>query len=239
MENKKPAPPAGGQSMPTQFFRGPKELAAASSGQPAPGAPSCRSEEPASASSQSVPAAPSCRPKKSPLSAPGQKESVPQTEFVLHPVGQVKTSGSPALLQIFPAFTPALFGLFEYSHAQVLWWFDGTDTPVNRARTIVRCPYVGAPEKLGVFATRSPFRPNPIALSCARILSIDEENGRVALDAFDAEPGSFVLDLKPYAPSSDRVESPSVPAWSAHWPVSLEASQAFDWERETVSDFHQ
>ncbi|MDD2956694.1 MAG: TrmO family methyltransferase [Oscillospiraceae bacterium] len=170
---------------------------------------------------------------------PGQKEPVLQNEFVLRPVGQVKTSGSPALLQITPAFAPALLGLEEYSHVQVLWWFDGTDTPQNCARTLVRCPYVGAPEKLGVFATRSPFRPNPIALSCARILSIDQENGQVALDAFDAEPGSFVLDLKPYAPSSDRVQSPSVPAWSAHWPASLEASESFDWERETVPDFHQ
>lgn len=167
------------------------------------------------------------------------KETILPLEFTPRPVGQVKNSSGSVVLQIAPAYAPALLGLSEYSHAQVLWWFDGADTPADRARTLVRCPYAGAPEKLGVFATRSPFRPNPIALSCARILCVDVERGQVTLGAFDAEPGSFVLDLKPYAPSSDRVESPSVPAWSAHWPASLEASESFDWERETIPDFRQ
>lgn len=53
------------------------------------------------------------------------------------------------------------------------------------------------PHTLGIFATRSPYRPNPIGLSTARILAIDEENGIIQLAYLDADEGSEVLDLKP------------------------------------------
>ena len=85
---------------------------------------------------------------------------------------------------------------------------------------------------LGAFATRTPERPNPIALSCARVTHLDRERGVVGLDYLDAEEGSPVLDLKPYLPSLDRVERPVMPAWCAHWPDSVEKSGDFDWEKE-------
>jgi len=48
----------------------------------------------------------------------------------------------------------------------------------------------------------------------------------------DADNGSPVIDLKPYTPSLDRVENPSVPEWCRHWPKSLEKSADFDWDSE-------
>ena len=83
---------------------------------------------------------------------------------------------------------------------------------------------------LGTFATRSPERPNPIALSCAGVTYLKE--GRIGLDYLDAEAGSPVLDLKPYIPSLDRVEAPGVPDWCSHWPSSVETSGDFDWGAE-------
>ncbi|MFL1674767.1 TrmO family methyltransferase [Paenibacillus dendritiformis] len=88
------------------------------------------------------------------------------------------------------------------------------------------------PHTLGIFATRSPYRPNPIGLSTARILAINEESGIIQLAYLDADEGSPVLDLKPYTPSLDRVEIPHVPDWCAHWPQSLEESASFDWSNE-------
>ena len=82
---------------------------------------------------------------------------------------------------------------------------------------------------LGAFATRTPERPNPIALTCAGVTYLDDENGVIGLTYVDAEAGTPVLDIKPYTPSLDRVETPLVPQWCAHWPQSVEASGDFDW----------
>ena len=85
---------------------------------------------------------------------------------------------------------------------------------------------------VGVFATRSPMRLNPIAVSSVDIAYVDEEAATLGLYYIDAYPGSPVLDLKPYTPSVDRIESPSVPEWCDHWPKSYEESGGFDWEAE-------
>ena len=85
---------------------------------------------------------------------------------------------------------------------------------------------------MGVFATRSPQRPNPIALSVAQVLRIDQERGRIWIAYSDAEPGTPVLDLKPYTPSIDRVGEPQVPGWCSHWPQAMERAGEFDWESE-------
>ena len=93
-------------------------------------------------------------------------------------------------------------------------------------------PYVKGSARIGVFATRSPMRPNPIAVSSVGIAYVDEATATVGLYFIDAYPGSPVLDLKPYTPSIDRVESPSVPELCTHWPKSYEESGDFDWEVE-------
>ena len=93
-------------------------------------------------------------------------------------------------------------------------------------------PYKKAPEVMGVFATRSPIRPNPIALTTAQVINIDYEKGIIQVAAIDANDNSPVLDIKPYTPSLDRVEVPDVPKWCSHWPKSLEESEDYDWESE-------
>lgn len=119
-----------------------------------------------------------------------------------------------------------------FRHVQVLWWFDGCDDAVSRTVRTVQSPYRKGPQELGVFATRSPERPNPLALSCAEATDIDLARGSVGLAWLDAEPGSPVLDLKPYTHSLDRVEAPEVPDWCARWPGSVETSGDFDWAAE-------
>ncbi|MBQ7252041.1 MAG: SAM-dependent methyltransferase [Kiritimatiellae bacterium] len=150
----------------------------------------------------------------------------------LHPIGTIEPDGKGAKIVLAPAFAEGLEGLRGYGHVQVLWWMDRCDDPATRSVLVERKPYVRGPEELGVFALRSPERPNPVALSTAEIVSVDEEAGTVSLAWLDAFPGSAVLDLKPYTPSLDRVERPVVPDWCRHWPRSCEASGAFDWARE-------
>lgn len=147
----------------------------------------------------------------------------------VHPIGRIACKDGEVSIVLSPEYGPALRGLEGYSHVQVIWWFDRAS---NRVTLVEEKPYVKGPEELGVFATRSPMRPNPIAISSVDIAYVDEETATVGLYYIDAYPGSLVLDLKPYTPSIDRVESPSVPEWSAHWPKSYEESGGFDWEVE-------
>lgn len=151
-------------------------------------------------------------------------------QFTLSPIGTVRVDENGMRLELLPQYVSALEGLAGYSHINALWWFDGCDNPASRAKTSEKSPYKGGPEVLGTFATRSPERPNPIALSCCEVVHIDKENGTLYLGYIDAEDGSPLLDIKPYTPSLDRVDSPSVPDWCAHWPKSLEESGDFDWD---------
>lgn len=152
--------------------------------------------------------------------------------MIVNPIGTVRVSENGFQIELFPAYRAGLAGLTGFGHLMVTWWLSGCGDPASRALLSEEHPYAKGPQRLGVFATRSPRRPNPIALSCAGITGLDEDNGIVYCDYLDAADGSPVLDLKPYTPSLDRVERPTVPAWCAHWPESVELSGDFDWERE-------
>lgn len=147
-------------------------------------------------------------------------------------IGVIRADADGFYLQLDPAYRKALTGLEGFSHCNILWWFSGCDNAAARGKRTEQKPYANAPETLGTFATRSPERPNPIALSCACITGLDVENGRLALAYIDADDQSPVLDIKPYTPSVDRVEAPGVPDWCAHWPENVESSGDFNWESE-------
>lgn len=149
--------------------------------------------------------------------------------YQLHPIGTVRAGDDGFALEIDGPFRGALTGLEGFSHLNVLCWFHLFDGPEYRDITFAERPYRDAPDRLGIFATRSPIRPNPIALSPVRVRSIDVEEGLVKVDYVDAEPGTPVLDLKPYHPAVDRIREVAVPAWCAGWPEWYEDSMTFDW----------
>ena len=153
-------------------------------------------------------------------------------EVKIIPIGTIQNENNEAAILLDPACRAGLNGLSGYSHVQVIWWMDRCNNRTDRENLVERRPYVRGPEELGVFATRSPVRPNPIAVSTADIAYVDEETGTVGLYYIDAFPGSPVLDLKPYTPSIDRVEHPATPEWCSHWPESYEQSGDFDWAAE-------
>ena len=93
-------------------------------------------------------------------------------------------------------------------------------------------PYKKGPDEVGVFATHSPERPNPISVSNVDIAYIDINKGIIGLYYIDAFDGTPVIDLKPYVPSVNKIENPKTPNWCSHWPKSYEESGNFDWESE-------
>ena len=153
-------------------------------------------------------------------------------QITLTPIGRIVSNEDEMRIDLDPKYAPALNGLEGFSHVQVLWWFDHCDNGDDRAVLTTQKPYTKGPETLGIFATRSPQRPNPIAVSTAQVTYIDRENASIGLCYIDGFDGTPVLDIKPYTPSLDRVENPSVPEWCAHWPCATEESGAFDWESE-------
>ena len=153
-------------------------------------------------------------------------------QFTVKQIGKIDINEKGMFVKLEPEFVPALQALDEFSHVNIFWWFDGCDNEKSRTRLKVSHPYRHSPDVMGTFATRSPERPNPIALTTAQIIYIDYEEGSVQIAYTDANHGTPVLDLKPYTPSLDRVECPKVPEWCGHWPKSLEESEDFDWENE-------
>lgn len=101
-------------------------------------------------------------------------------------------------------------GLEEFTHIWLLWQFSET---VNKDITpTVRPPKLGGNERMGVFATRSPFRPNHIGLSSVKIERIDFENecGTIIfVSGADLMNGTPIIDIKPYLPYTDIHENAS------------------------------
>jgi len=150
--------------------------------------------------------------------------------FQVNPIGYIRAGAEGFCLKINEDYRPALKELENFSHINVLYWFNHSDSAADRAVTQEEKPYRNAPEVVGVFATRSPRRPNPVALSVTEILSVDIENGVIIIPYIDALDGSPIIDVKPYHPSLDRVREVKVAEWCSHWPEWYEDSVFFDWE---------
>ena len=98
----------------------------------------------------------------------------------------------------------ALRGLEEFSHLWLIWEFS--EAKRTTWSPTVRPPPLGGTARMGVFATRSPFRPNPIGLSCVRLEEIrtDPELGPVlTVCGADLMDGTPIFDIKPYLPYCD------------------------------------
>ncbi len=155
-----------------------------------------------------------------------------ETGFKLMAIGQIHTAENEFYLELDKAYIPALTGLNGFSCLNVLWWANLLDNEEQRAILTCERPYKNAPAEMGIFATRSPLRPNPIALTVVSVLHIDYDNGKIYVPFIDAEDGTPILDIKPYHPATDRMKELSVPDWCRHWPQWIEDSAEFNWAAE-------
>ncbi|TFG32721.1 tRNA (N6-threonylcarbamoyladenosine(37)-N6)-methyltransferase TrmO [Candidatus Thorarchaeota archaeon] len=133
--------------------------------------------------------------------------------YKINPIGTVRKNESEIFLEIFPEYWDAAIHLDLFSHIIVLWWIDGMDTQATRQTILANPPKNKGPVPSGVFSCRSPARPNPIGHTIVRILSLEGEKKRILIDHMDANDGSPLIDIKPYLPSSDRVENAQVAPW--------------------------
>jgi tRNA-Thr(GGU) m(6)t(6)A37 methyltransferase TsaA len=110
---------------------------------------------------------------------------------------RARESGKAARLEIDPVYGQGLIGLKVGSPIIVLYWMDR-----SRRDLIVQRP--GHSDGLrGVFAIRSPVRPNPVALAAVTITAIDPDAGRIDVDAIDCFDGTPLIDIKPWLPTID------------------------------------
>jgi tRNA-Thr(GGU) m(6)t(6)A37 methyltransferase TsaA len=115
--------------------------------------------------------------------------------YEVRPIGWVRKTADKTTIELEPAYAPGLLGVDALEEIWVLWWLDRNDTP--RQRAILQVHPRGNPANAlrGVFATRAPMRPNLIAMTRCRVLSVD--GNVIEIDGIDAYADTPVLDLKP------------------------------------------
>lgn len=116
---------------------------------------------------------------------------------------------SSAVLELIEPYNVAetVRGLEQFSHVWIIFLFHET---ANRGWTpTVRPPRLGGNKAVGVFASRSTHRPNPIGMSVAELVKIDADNNsvKIHLNNIDLIDGTPVLDIKPYIPYSDSISN--------------------------------
>lgn len=96
----------------------------------------------------------------------------------------------------------ALRGLEDFSHLWLIWGFSEAERIKGAT---VRPPRLGGNKRMGVFATRSPYRPNPLGLSCVKLEKVNVAGGTLSLlvSGVDLLDGTPIYDVKPYLPFAD------------------------------------
>lgn len=144
-------------------------------------------------------------------------------EFTVKPVAYIRTDfkekfGIPRQSGRAPSLTAEIVFTDEYRHPDALrgiedfshlWLiFDFSKAHREEFSPTVRPPRLGGNTRVGVFASRSPFRPNPIGLSCVKLLRVEERKNEglvLIVSGADLLDGTPVLDIKPYLPFADCI----------------------------------
>ena len=133
-------------------------------------------------------------PKAEPPKKSGPPKAATADEFKVYRIGTVKKEGKRTTIVIKKKYQAGLHRFERLSHVTVLYWFDRNDTPKRRAILQV---HPGGNRKnplTGVFATHSPVRPNLIAITRCKIISVKENI--IEIEGIDAFPDTPVIDLK-------------------------------------------
>jgi tRNA-Thr(GGU) m(6)t(6)A37 methyltransferase TsaA len=132
-------------------------------------------------------------------------------EFKMRPIGHVKKTDDQTLIVLDQKYQPGLLGLEGYSHIYAFWWFSRNDTAEKRA--VLRVHPMGNRDNplTGVFATRSPMRPNLIALTLCKVIAV--KDNVIEIEETDAFDGTPILDIKPFIPGYDTADDAKMPEW--------------------------
>ena len=139
-------------------------------------------------------------------------------EICLTPIGIVKTEVKGKEVRdkkliskiiIREEYIEALEGIEEFSHLFVIFWLHQIKTKDKKIKKVQPRGRKDL-EFIGIFATRTPFRPNPIGLTCVKL--INKKNNFLSVQGLDAYNGTPILDIKPFD-SWDKIKGFKVPKW--------------------------
>jgi tRNA (adenine37-N6)-methyltransferase len=150
-------------------------------------------------------------------------------------IGTVQVQYGRHSIHLKKQYIPGLKHIEGYSHLHIIWWAHLTDNTETRKRLIARNLFKNAPDQVGVFASRTPERPNPLMISTIKVDQINYEEGIITMPFIDAEAGTPVIDIKPYYPM-ERIRNCQTPACFEHWPKWAEDANNFDWKNEIRLD---
>jgi tRNA-Thr(GGU) m(6)t(6)A37 methyltransferase TsaA len=132
-------------------------------------------------------------------------------------IGVVEKAGEDeAKIRVFPEYCAGLKGIKDFSHLIILYWIHLHDKKEERQTLLVFPRRHVVNVEMGVFATRSPTRPNPIGLCVAELVKV--EDCVLTVRELDALEGSPIVDIKPYLPEADAIQNAKVPEWIMHGP---------------------
>jgi tRNA-Thr(GGU) m(6)t(6)A37 methyltransferase TsaA len=134
-------------------------------------------------------------------------------------IGFVEKAGEKvAKVHIYQEFCSALKDIEAFSHIIILYWFHLRDKEIERSTLQVVPKRHTTAVQVGVFACRSPSRPNPVGLCVVELTKI--EKCILYVKGLDALEGSPIIDIKPYIPKADSVPDGRVPEWTSHGPTT-------------------
>jgi tRNA-Thr(GGU) m(6)t(6)A37 methyltransferase TsaA len=132
-------------------------------------------------------------------------------------IGVVEKAGEQeATIRVFSEFCAGLKGIEGFSHLIILYWIHLRDNEEERQTLLVFPKKHAVNVETGVFACRSPSRPNPIGLCVVELLKF--EDCSLTVKDLDALEGSPIIDIKPYIPRADAIPNARVPEWTWHCP---------------------
>lgn len=137
-----------------------------------------------------------------------------------HKENQQMVKNNLCTITVAKKYQELLEGIEEFSHALILYWPHLLE---QKRRTLKKVHPMGRKDLplTGIFATRSPARPNPILVSVVRIVA--KEKNKLTIKGFEAVDGSPILDIKPHMKAYDTEETVKVAPWMKQVERELEA----------------
>ena len=119
-------------------------------------------------------------------------------------------------IRLFHDYCEGLRGIEAFSHLIVLYWLHRRDSEEERRVLLVFPRRHAVTVETGVFACRSPSRPNPIGLCVVEL--VHRDGCTLTVNGLDAFEGSPIVDIKPYLPRADAIPTARTPGWANHGP---------------------
>ena len=144
---------------------------------------------------------------------------MPKKMASLNSIGVVRLGkDQESHVEVFPEYCEGLRGIDVFSHLIILYWAHQRDTLRDRKTLLVFPRRHSVNVETGVFACRSPSRPNPIGLCVVELVNVD--GCILTVKGLDALPETPIIDVKPYLPGADAIPHAKTPQWTRQGPAT-------------------